>query len=325
MLAEGYSRALPEPLVSPAFPDTFAASAFHALVRDASGVDAHTDVPASFGSQWVYRHVDLDLAAHSPAHLVAFRMVVALASHPASQRPSVLHQLGEQLARILRGLGLDLADLRVTCFAGDATSPFDCDGVRMWRDLGLVDDQIVSLRSRALCGLDRPVGELTGPRSEIFAAHPRLGFIEVGTLVTESHLLSTGAKLVALPRQVSGFALGLERLALVANANTDICQVVNSDWLRLREQHPAALTHSATLAGLFKALHAADVIAREQNPQWSAKHWTRWRQLLRYLRRQADAVGIANDDLGALAQLWLPESGNDHCGNRDWLCMKREA
>src|SRR5438270_10143078 len=73
----GFQIAEPEGLDSPAFPDTFSPSAFHGLVQRSALQDPQ--LPRRWaGSDWVFRHVDLEKIGFSPFHLSSFKMLIFL-------------------------------------------------------------------------------------------------------------------------------------------------------------------------------------------------------------------------------------------------------
>lgn len=318
----GYGPAEPEPLVSEAFPDTFSPSALHSLVRTASGVDGSgDDVVPSSGTQWVYRHVDLGAAAHSPCHLLAFRMFVALEPHGSDGRAAALSRLATFFGDLIAWLELSPLSLRATYFAGLAEFGLAEDVVAkdFWIEFGVPPSQVVPLASRSLWALDRRPGELSGPRSEIFAFHPTLGFIEIGTLVTETSLQSVGhVPRMALPQHVTGIALGVERLEQIRKRLSDIAEVIRPDYLAVFPGAEGLVsTHRSNFAALLKGLHAASLISAELGWQESARRRARWNQLLRYIRAHADSVGFTQNALLDAAEVWLDEKNYESL--KSWI------
>ncbi len=232
LVKRGYSTISAEGLVSPAFPDTFAPSAFHA--RIVSGAKFGPDSGANTGlagSQWVYRHIDQEKVGSSTFHLSCFKMLVFFTVHtPILDDREIRHESIVTFAGLLRGIGVRSEKCLITYFGGGKIrgQGFDADDevVELWTAIGVPRENLIPVGGDSNFTNVLRRGEPAGPRCEVFWPISNGSFVEVGTVSFEKYLLE-GRKLdlSASKGLVYGGAVGLERMAMIASGLHDVFSI----------------------------------------------------------------------------------------------------
>lgn len=220
--ASKYVQIEPAGLISPSFPDTFAASVFHNVVVDLIQQDGCAVSKRLWGIDWAFRHVDLAAIGHSPWHLSIFRMLVWLISSPADCSDGLGGEIVRRTIALLRKMDLDLSRLYFSTFAGGRSGlssqvRANDEVIVALNEEGFSDDQIIHVVGDRLLTNIRRGQQPAGPRCEVFYKADCGALVEIGTLVSEQYRLSANLRmLVPTPQHVYGVALGVERLAAVA-------------------------------------------------------------------------------------------------------------
>lgn len=229
-----YGPLRPDGLITPLFPDTFAASAFHTRIVDLMA--QQTAGGRSAGVEWVFRHVDGEKVGYSPAHLSLFRMLVYFdaSAHGRTQRESAI----AQFLRLTTLLGLRRERIAVTYFGGGdicgRTLPPDAEFADAWRNAGIRRDYIVPVPGQANFTNIRRSGEPAGPRCEVYYELPNHPSpVEIGTVVCEQYILDAEGHAVPTQVSVCGGAVGIERLEMCARDLRTIADVEAIDHLVL--------------------------------------------------------------------------------------------
>jgi len=209
----------PEGLVTPLFPDTFAASAFHSQIVEAMSQQVHAvHADRRAGAEWVFRHVDADKVGYSAAHLSLFRMLVYFAAAAAETREQ-RYEAVQRFIALTTTVGLQPSRLMVTYFGGGNIGgqqlPEDSAFAEAWLDAGIHRDRVIPVAGPANFTNIRRAGEPAGPRCEIYYDLPVFSLpLEIGTVVCEQYLLSTDGRPKAADISVCGAAFGVERLEM---------------------------------------------------------------------------------------------------------------
>lgn len=230
--SEVFFEAAGENLDSPAFPDTFAPSAFHLLVHSlVSGQRKIQGRQKWAGIDWVYRHVDLEKVGFSPFHLSAFRMLVFLEAVSRAHERECRQRTVDYVLALVEILGKRPQDLFITYFGGEGASVTGCiiaeDIRELWLVRGIPDAQVIAVAGRANLTNVLRVGEPAGPRCEIFLRWEGGKFLEIGTVVFERFLVDSAAPLILreAPSVVCGAAMGVERGQMVMSGAVDVFAV----------------------------------------------------------------------------------------------------
>lgn len=263
----GYDALAPEGLVTPLFPDTFAASAFHTQIVEA--MTRQAAIGRKAGVEWVFRHVDGDKVGYSPAHLSLFRMLVYFDASTADAHT----QRRDAVARFLELttlLGLRRDHITVTYFGGGdisgRTIPPDGLFADAWFAAGIARHRIIPVVGQANFTNIRRAGEPAGPRCEVYydaPGHPSA--VEIGTVVCEQYVLDDTGQPEPTRLSVCGGAFGVERLEMCARGLLTIAEVTALDrlvTLVLTDVPPHARTVFRTPAiRIANGLRALAVIA----------------------------------------------------------------
>lgn len=295
----GYQALEPEGLIHPAFPDTFAASAFHWSI----GQKVREGGEGSYaGAEWCFRHVDIEKSGASPIHLSSFRMLVFFDVHaPTDDSLDFRETAVRTFVRCLERLGLDPRNVTTTFFGGGEVQgvylPPDEEVVALWRKYGV--ENVVPLPGESnLTNIARP-GEPAGPRCEVFYRHPDfLQPVEIGTLVFERYLLDGGFK--PAKGLVYGGAFGIERLAMAVEGTQSIFACSALDGLTRTvtgELDPqlAPLVQSDVFR-IVDALRSLAILISAGGDKTEGKRKERIKKLGRVARNSFKAIGLHDSE-----------------------------
>jgi len=244
-------------------------------------------------------------------------MMVAFRSSEPPDRHWALKDTLSLVLQTLSGLKISKDDLLVTVFGGwhghNEHFGRDEELFNQWEMAGLGREQIIYVPGSSLFVNFRRLGELAGPRSEIFVRHPEVGFVEIGTIVSESHVISQvrGAEeqFTRAPRMVTGVALGLERLEMLARRSTNVLEfltdVHHKSFANALWDTRLSGTHSATVSGLVKCIHAGVQISNLVTADLPSPQRTRIQQLINTTRRHQIALGVGEVPVNDLAERCL--------------------
>ena len=304
----GFQTAESEGLDSPAFPGTFSPSAFHQLVRRCASKEPET-LTRWAGSDWVFRHVDLDKIGFSPTHLSTFKMLVFLEAVSQKQANDSRERTVQIVLRLLkRSLKLRANQLYITYFGGHMALPSglaDQDELQaLWRHAGVPQRNLIAISGTANLTNVVRTGEPAGPRCEIFLRDSHGTFVEIGTVVFECLIVAKTHPLEfkSSSATVCGAAFGLERCEMVSHKSQDIFQspklrsalgVIESDL------HP----NLAGLGGnqvrrIVDAIRTAMIIVSNTRTPLSRARKDRVRDVRNIIFRAATSLGY--EDIPAL-------------------------
>jgi len=299
---KGYSILPPDGLVSSAFHDTFAPSAFHARIVESVRLGPKSDESIhQAGCEWAYRHVDQEKVGPNAFHLSSFRMLVFFAVYPSSGDHA---QLRQQTVRTfvdaLRVAGLDPRHCLVTYFGGgnvlgQSLSP-DEDIAQAWVKVGIPEENLIPVcGSSNFTNINRS-GEPVGPRCEIFWKAENDQTVELGTVVFEQGLLNDETRFATGKGFVYGGALGIERLAMASGAMTSIFLVPELDNLR-RLVHKSidprlALVCASEVCQFVDAVRTLAVLVAEVGLPDRSRRGDRMHKLVRKARRCLLSLGL---------------------------------
>lgn len=219
---QGYSTMPPDGLVSPAFPDSFVPSAFHArVVRGVNEDCTKAGKQLQAGCEWVYRHVDQGKVGVSPFHLSSFKMLVYFGIYPRGRDGYGLRRTAiSTFVELIKRYGLDISRCLVTYFGGGVVGGhnlyMDSEAVDLWIEAGVPSQNLIPVSGGSNFTNITRVGEPAGPRCEVFWP-TKMGYVEIGTVVFERYVLGAGEiGLNDSSSLVYGGALGLERLLMAS-------------------------------------------------------------------------------------------------------------
>jgi len=296
--AAGFGELTPEGLVTPSFPDTFAASAFHTQIVNAMTLRVGTGRRA--GVEWVFRHVDAEKVGYSAAHLSLFRMLVYFDASLSDARVLRLEAV-ERFLALTALLGLRRDHVTVTYFGGGTiggrTLPPDVMFADAWLDAGIPRHRIIPVPGRTNFTNIRRAGEPAGPRCEVYYDIPGLpGGLEIGTVVCEEYILDADGHPSPAGLSVCGGAFGVERLEMCARGLSTISEIETVDHLvalLLREAPPHAETVFRVPAiRIVNGLRALAIIASYTGRDGANGRSARVRALVRDVLRAARESGI---------------------------------
>src|SRR5258708_7664187 len=227
----GHKIIAPAPLVLTDDPTTlFTSAGMQPLVPNLLGAK-HPDGKRLVDSQPCFRSQDIEEVGDN-RHDTFFEMLGnwSLGDYfKKEQIPWIWEFLTEEL-------GLDANKIHVTLFEGYKNIPKDEETYKLWRDLGIADEQIHYYGNKNWWSISGPPdnmqeNEIGGPDSEIFfefesvkhdtkygeKCHPNCDcgrFIEIGNSVFIQYRKVNG-ELVELPNKNVDFGGGLERLTAV--------------------------------------------------------------------------------------------------------------
>jgi len=219
--------------ISDSFPDTFAPSAFHDdILKCIRGRMESGDPVQKVGTDWVFRHVDLDRVSTSQSHLSCFQMAVFFSARTRESDDNALrHGIVEQFVKVLCSLGLEPENWLVTYFGGGRIGglnvPPDEMIVHIWENCGVARECLIPVCGTAcFTNCHRP-GEPAGPRCEVFVPGVDGNMLEIGTVVFERFMIGSRSELVMSDQVVYGGAIGIERLVMRLAGLSDITKIVD--------------------------------------------------------------------------------------------------
>jgi alanyl-tRNA synthetase len=300
--ADGYLELKPEGLITPLFPDTFAASAFHTQIVDA--MTRQVNIGRRAGVEWVFRHVDADKVGNSAAHLSLFRMLVYF-STVATDARKPKHDAVQRFLSLTESAGLRRDRITVTYFGGgtigDRDVPPDSSFAEAWTDAGILSSRVIPVGGPANFTNIRRAGEPAGPRCEVYYDVATFPFrVEIGTVVCEQYLLGADGRPEAVALSVCGGAFGVERLEMCTRGLAMI-----GDTLAVKDlvhqlldgvpepSHPLFRPQAVRIANGLRALTTA---AAYVGAMGSDRRSGRLRTLSRDVIRAAREIGIVLTD-----------------------------
>lgn len=320
--SNGAIEARKEGLVVAAFPDTFAPSAFHSAIRDAMLQQPNVDEPVFFGTDWAFRHVDLPRVGSGRQHLSSFRMYCTWQKTSTDRREALRARFVGALIEVLVQTGILAKEIFVTYYGGGFQDVLaDHEVAQYFTSHGVPPRNIVPLcGSTCLTNFVRR-GEPAGPRCEVFVWKTNAEPVEVATFVTEDYMIGERSGILERGRShVVGYAVGIERLTMVAGGHRDIVEIPQVQSIY------AELTHNfgAVQAGLLNAdirmlvdgLRSNCVLRCVAGEELPAQLIERRRALERHTLRALQAVGGLSDlQLSPVISKILEACGfQDHSG-----------
>lgn len=304
--ARAYLQLPARGLVSSAFPDTFAPSAFHEDVvsRVHHGPNSESE-ERRMGVDWVFRHVDLDKVAGSPWHLSSFKMgVFFTASQRQADDTDLRAAIVQRFVELLGDMGLPVRKSMVTyfggCHIGGRDLPPDDEVVDAWQQSGVRQEQLVPVRGRACFTNCERTGEPAGPRCEVFLPAADGRMVEVGTVVFERFVVEPGRGVVESGWIVYGGAVGIERVAMLRAGVTDVVEIPDIAPLigLVRSSVDERLTAVCyqQLRGLVDGLRTL-VVLRSQRAPLHRRHEQRVCSVARRVRRYLVDLGVEDSTL----------------------------
>ena len=297
----GFRIAQPEGLDSPAFPDTFSPSAFHDLVRR-SALNIPEITTRWAGSDWVFRHVDLDKIGFSSVHLSTFKMLVFLEVGPHSDAHRSRERTIQIVLQLLKhSLNLDADQLYITYFSRHIDLPSGlCNEAEipiLWRRAGVPPENLIPIPGTANLTNVVRTEEPAGPRCEIFLRDVYGTFFEIATVVFEClKVIKTHPLAFKLSgAAVCGAAFGLERCEMVSQDAKDIFQlpeVYNALGIIESDLHPhLAVIGSNYIRRIIDGVRTAIVIVQNTRRPYSRIRKDRVREIRNSVVRAARILG----------------------------------
>lgn len=222
----GYKKNEPASIVSSSFPDTYNPSGAHDLVVNLLSQNSRIYPHQKYvGIDPCYRHIDLPLAGQ-PWYSSFFEMFTYVDAYP--REDINIFQANKMIVSLLVDhFGLSSRKFIITYFGGGCVKGKqmieNSEAKEAWLELGFTKKQIFSIQGKPNFLYTESDGDGAGPRCELFYEYKEDTYIELATVIYETHRLVR--KELELTRNcVTGSGIGFERLMAVVNGTFDIFQ-----------------------------------------------------------------------------------------------------